>query len=98
MVVLRGRVILGGFGFRGFMAMRLRPSRHGLNARSQALRDAARRSALRRSCASGDCESALGKSNDSEGAQASSRLQKSVRDTLPAYVEESREANQAHGG
>jgi len=45
MVVLRGHVILEGFGFRGSRAMKLRPSRHGLNARSRALRDAARSSA-----------------------------------------------------
>lgn len=42
--------------------------------------------------------SALGKSNGSEGAQASSRLQKLVRGTLPARDEGSREANQAHAG
>jgi hypothetical protein len=38
---------------------------------------------------------ALGKSNGSEGAQMSSRLQKSVRGILSARDEESREANQA---
>jgi len=98
MVVLRGLVILEGFGLRGskggkasaesFEGYRAEPSAPRRGETISATKTLRKRRTRR----------ALGKSNDSEGAQASSRLQKSVRGTLSARVEGSREANQARAG
>jgi len=86
MVVLRGLVIPKGFGPRGskggkasaesFEGYRAEPSAPRRGETISTTKTLRKRRTRR----------ALGKSNGSEGAQASSRLQKSVRGTLPASM------------
>lgn len=110
MAVLRGHVVLEGFGLRGSSGSEASAESPWAIARSRALRDATGRSTREWGRESGDSDRVLGRSNGSESAQPSSRLQKSVRDTLPVKSrfgaqapapssdEESREANQALAG
>jgi len=87
-----------GFGFEDPRAVRLRPNRSRAIGRSQSAPRRDESISATKTLRKRRTRSALGKSNGSEGAQASSRLQKSVRGTLPARVEGSREANQARAG
>jgi hypothetical protein len=76
MAVLRGHVVLEGFGLRGSSGSEASAESPWAIARSRALRDATGPSTREWGRESGDSDRVLGRSNGSESAQPSSRLQR----------------------